>query len=69
MPTQWIGEEEKGESLVAIRDALFNIIVTPIGVLAYIYLQDHVAYEDEGHIQFQTSVSYVEKITGLRFGL
>ena len=67
VPTQWIGEEEKGESLVAIPDALFKIIVTPIGVLAYVYPQDHADFADKNHRQFQSTVSHIEQITGLEF--
>lgn len=68
-PTQWIGEEDKGESLVAIPDALFKIIVTPLGVLAYIYPQDHPSFSDNDHRQFQSSVDRIEKVTGLDFAL
>ncbi|PCI54487.1 MAG: hypothetical protein COB36_09985 [Alphaproteobacteria bacterium] len=67
VPTDWIGEEEKGESLVAIPDALFKIIVTPIGILAYVYPQDHADFPNKGHRQFQSTVSHIEHITGLDF--
>ncbi len=67
IPQSYIGEADKGESLVAIPDALFKIIVTPIGVLAYIYPQDHIAYSSNDHSQFQTTVSYIEQVTGLDF--
>jgi DNA/RNA endonuclease G (NUC1) len=68
-PTLWIGEPEKGESLVAVPDALFKIIVTPIGVLAYIYPQDHVEYSGRDHSQFQTTVGQIENLTGMNFRL
>lgn len=68
-PKAFIGEEGKGESLVAIPDALFKIIVTPIGVLAYLYPQDHIDYPDKDHSQFQTTVSHIEHITGLKFSI
>jgi endonuclease G len=68
-PTLWIGEPEKGESLVAVPDALFKIIVTPIGVLAYIYPQDHVDYSGRDHSQFQTTVDQIENLTGMDFRL
>jgi endonuclease G len=68
-PKSFIGEESKGESLVAIPDALFKIIVTPIGILAYLYPQDHIDYPDKDHSQFQTTVAYIEKLTGLDFSL
>ena len=69
VPTLWIGEEEKGESLVAVPDALFKILVTPIGVIAYVYPQEHSGYADADHRQFQTTVSNIEKLTGMTFGL
>ncbi len=67
VPQSYIGEADKGESLVAVPDALFKIIVTPIGVLAYIYPQDHMAYGGRDHSLFQTTLSQVEKLTGLDF--
>ena len=66
-PKQWIGEPDKGESLVAIPDALFKIIVTPVGVLAYVYPQDHTDFSDKDHKKFQTTVSQIEQITGMEF--
>lgn len=68
-PVEWIGEPEKGESLVAVPDALFKIIVTPLGVLAYVYPQEHVGYNEYDHTQFQTTVSHIESPTGLDFKL
>ena len=68
-PEKWIGELEKGESLVAIPDALFKVIVTPLGVLAYVYPQEHPNYGEIDHREFQTSVDYVERATGLDFNL
>lgn len=68
-PIQWIGEPEKGESLVAVPDALFKIIVTPIGVLAYIYPQEHIDFAEKNHRQFQTTVEYIEQVTGLEFNI
>lgn len=68
-PTSWIGEEDKGESLVAIPDALFKVIVTPIGVLAYIYPQNHADYDERNHGKFQTTVAQIESLTGLDFNL
>jgi hypothetical protein len=52
-----------------VPDALFKIIVTPIGVLAYIYPQDHVEYSGRDHSQFQTTVDQIEKITDMNFRL
>lgn len=66
-PQAWIGEAEKGESLVAAPDALFKIIVSPIGVLAYIYPQEHENYDEENHAQFQTTIDEIERLTGLDF--
>lgn len=66
-PKEWIGEPEKGESLVAVPDALFKIIVTPLGVLAYVYPQEHIDYIDNNHKQFQTTVEHIEQLTGLEF--
>ena len=68
-PTQWIGEIDKGESLIAIPDALFKIIVTPLGVLAYIYPQDHPDFSGNDHKQFQTTLDRIEQVTGLDFAL
>ena len=68
-PMQWIGEPEKGESLVAVPDALFKIIVTPLGVLAYVYPQEHEEFDENNHKLFQTTVERVEQLTGLEFKL
>jgi endonuclease G len=68
-PAQWIGELEKGESLVAVPDALFKVIVTPIGVLAYVYPQEHVDYSEKEHSKFQTTVEHIERLTGMEFRL
>lgn len=68
-PVEWIGEADKGESLVAIPDALFKIIVTPIGVLAYVYPQTHPSFASKDHKLFQTTVEHIEKITGLEFSI
>jgi len=48
---------------------LFKIIVTPIGVLAYLYPQDHIDFGEENHKQFQTTVGYTEQPTGYEFKL
>lgn len=66
-PTEWIGEVDKGESLVAIPDSLFKIIVTPIGVLAYIYPQEHDEFKEDNHAYFQSTVLEIEQRTGLDF--
>lgn len=36
-PLQWIVEHEQVESLVAEPDAIFKIMSTPLGVIAYVY--------------------------------
>lgn len=68
-PALWIGEESKGEALIAVPDALFKIIVTPVGVLAYLYPQDHVDFGDKNHKLFQTTVDHIEQLTGYEFKL
>ena len=68
-PVLWIGEAEKGESLVAVPDALFKVIVSPLGVMAYVYPQEHESYEENNHRLFQTTISDIEQITGLEFKL
>lgn len=66
-PSAWIGEPEKGEALVAIPDALFKIIVSPIGILAYVYPQEHEDFDDDNHAQFQSTIAEIERLTGLNF--
>lgn len=68
-PLERIGEPEKGESQVAVPDALFKIIVTPLGVLAYVYPQEHEECVENNHKLFQTTVERVEQLTGLEFKL
>lgn len=71
-PARWLGEAHKGETLIAIPDALFKIIVREdgdgIAALAFIYDQDIPrqtgAYD---HLPHLASIDEIEQLTGHDF--
>lgn len=77
-PTNWFGEEDKGEMLVVVPDAFFKIVVRERAnsqyprVLAFLYPQlgwDYKKTADTpfNHLPYLTSVDTIEALTGLDF--
>ena len=74
---RWIGDAEKGERLVAVPDALFKIVVREsesgesLQTLAFLYPQLGARYygrrAEFAHERFLTTVSEIERLTGLSF--
>ena len=71
-PSEYIGETEKNEMLVAIPDAFFKIVIKENGdinkpdILAFIYPQD-TERKDKNHVTYLVSVDEIERKTGLDF--
>ena len=71
-PSDYIGETEKNEMLVAIPDAFFKIVIKESGdinkpdILGFIYPQD-TKRNDKNHVNYLVSVDEIEQKTGLDF--
>lgn len=75
-PSEFIGETDKNEPLVAIPSALFKIVIRmtqddtlPVDVMAFIYPQEDEAYSrlPYNHKNFLATINEIEESTGLDF--
>lgn len=74
-PSLFIGEQNKGELLIAAPDALFKIIVRETGdgesqtALAFVYWQSKAAIEQSpyDHAKYLTSIDNIERLTAIDF--
>jgi len=74
-PTQYLGQNDLNEVMIAIPDAFFKIIVREIdgedpAILAFIYPQRGKGYKKSGgydHTPYLTNVRAIEKFTELKF--